>query len=277
MFPSLTIPQFIRPNTPPRSPHVELPKTTSFPFLSNRGDMPPTTTTTSTNLGGGTTPSNPLSSSAFLLPPGSAARAAVEAPFHAGPTNPYSPALRRTSLTNLASSRSIRPTRRDILTCGLTLLVAWFLFRSTESDGSGRGRGGVGDRNGYGYGAGGGGGYPTSSKLNSAHPDDPLAYAEEEPSFRRPGGERAGYISEQLGKLGTIVPGLGGWLGQRGTTQGHGHGDFGIETICEVGAGGTVKVHGYSDSVAKVSFPLPRSSTTPGSSLSVLPRECFSY
>ena len=249
MFPSLSIPQFARPNTPPRSPHVELPKTTSFPFLSNRGDMPPTTTATMGGIGGGGTTTPDLSSSsAFLLPPGSAARAAVEAPFHAGPTNPYSPALRRSSLSTLASSRNIRPTRRDVLTCGLTLLVAWFLFRSTESDGRAGGRASGDGLMGY------GGGYPTSSRLNSAHPDDPLAYAEDEPSFRRPGGERAGYISQQLGKLGTIVPGLGGWLGQRGTTQGHGRGDFGIETICEVGAGGTVKVHGYSDSVAKVSF-----------------------
>jgi hypothetical protein len=226
--------------------------------------MPPTTTsTTMGGLGGGTTTPDLSSSSVFLLPPGSAARAAVEAPFHAGPTNPYSPALRRSSLSTLASSRNIRPTRRDVLTCGLTLLVAWFLFRSTESEGSGRARGAGDGLMGYGN------GYPTSSRLNSAHPDDPLAYAEDEPSFRRPGGERAGYISQQLGKLGTIVPGLGGWLGQRGTTQGHGQGDFGIETICEVGAGGTVKVHGYSDSVAKVSLGPNQQPSSAASPISV--------
>jgi hypothetical protein len=249
MFPSLSIPQFTRPSTPPRSPHVELPKTSSFPFLSKRSDMPPTATTTTTMGREGTTTPDLSYSPAFLLPQGSASRAAVEAPFHTGPTNPYSPALRRSSLSTLASNRNIRPTRRDVLTCGLTLLVAWFLFRSTESDiGPGGRRDGLG-----GY----AGGYPTSSRLNSAHPDDPLAYAEDEPMFARPAVDRGGYISQQLGKLGTIVPGLGGWLGQKGTTQGHGQGDFGMETICEVGAGGTVKVHGYSDSVAKVSIPDP--------------------
>jgi len=156
-----------------------------------------------------------------------AARAAVEAPFHAGPTNPYSPALRA------RGSRNIRPTRRDVLLCGLTLVFAWLLFGGGgERDGGSLSDTRDASRDDI------DGGYSQSSRQkyhdDDDHPDGP------------------GYLS-RLGKWGSFVPGLGGLLGSKGTTRGHGQGDFGIETICEVGSGGTVKIHGYSDSVAKVS------------------------
>ena len=246
MFPSLSIPTLGRPSTPPRSPHVETPQTSSFPFLSNKEYMSSLTaagTSSSSSVANG-----PISSTGSTFSTSSssvegAARAAVEAPFHAGPTNPYSPALRA------RGSRNIRPTRRDVLLCSLTLVIAWLFFSSNGQNRSDRadlaetrlvaGRlqnvhAGAGDVDGA---------YSESSrqKYNFGDDDD-----DDDASS-------SGYLSKQLGRWGSLVPGLGGWLGSKGTTRGHGQGDFGIETICEVGSGGTVKVHGYSDSVAKVS------------------------
>jgi hypothetical protein len=202
MFAKLGVPA--RPATPPRSPHVEAPAGTAFPFLSVAGALPSTSSSSS---------STPRPQQESM------ARAAVEAPFLPGPTNPYSPALRR--------NRGIAPTRRDILLVGITFLVAWLVVSPSTND------------------------RPThthSSILNAEELDTQLSNAYPE--------ESAGYL-RRLGRLGHYVPklGLGGWLGSAGTTQGHGLGDFGMETICEVGAGGTVRVHGYSDSVAKVSSP----------------------
>ena len=133
--------------------------------------------------------------------------------------------------------------------CSLTLVIAWLFFSSNGQNKSGRadlaetrlvaGRlqnvhAGAGDVDGA---------YSESSrqKYNFGDDDD------------NDDASSSGYLSKQLGRWGSLVPGLGGWLGSKGTTRGHGQGDFGIETICEVGSGGTVKVHGYSDSVAKVS------------------------
>jgi hypothetical protein len=208
MLPSLAIPKLARPSTPPRSPHTELPASHGFPFLNSL------------------TPNQPQPD----LAQGSAAQAAMVAPFHLGPTNPYSPALRG------RSSKNIRPTRRDVLLCSLTLVVAWFLFHTASS---GEDTSFSSSRD-----------YHSKFREGASYKDTG-AYSGADESAR------TGYLSKHLGKLGSIVPGLGGWLGSRGTTQGHGQGDFGIETICEVGSGGTVKVHGYSDSVAKVSHWLP--------------------
>jgi hypothetical protein len=224
MLPSLSIPALARPATPPRSPHIENPATSSFPFLSNKEYM--------ASLGGTSAAGNgPISSTGSTFSTSSsvegAARAAVEAPFHAGPTNPYSPALRA------RGSRNIRPTRRDVLLCGLTLVFAWLLFGGGgERDGGSLSDTRDASRDDI------DGGYSQSSRQKYHDDDD------------HPDG--TGYLS-RLGKWGSFVPGLGGLLGSKGTTRGHGQGDFGIETICEVGSGGTVKIHGYSDSVAKVS------------------------
>lgn len=242
MFPSLAIPKLGRPATPPRSPHVETPQSSSFPFLSNKEYM------TSLLPGGSTGTTNPpvsATGSTFSTASSSSvegsARAAVEAPFHAGPTNPYSPALRA------RGSRNIRPTRRDVLLCSLTLVFAWLLFSGggkNDSDGRGLVAGRLQDE------------YDDSAYSRSSREklglgsDGDGGDLEDDTMMSGPG-----YLSKHLSKLGNYVPGLGGWLGSKGTTRGHGQGDFGIETICEVGSGGTVKIHGYSDSVAKVSLP----------------------
>lgn len=127
-----------------------------------------------------------------------------------------------------------KPTRRDLVLVGLTVLGSWVAFSPTiTSRISGVTFGSVSS-----YGSSGGGEFDPSTEFD------------------------AGSDNSYINKLGTSLGNmnLGGWFGAtKGmglASQGHSQGNIGMEMVCEVGAGGEVRVHGYSDSVAKVSSSL---------------------
>lgn len=118
------------------------------------------------------------------------------------------------------------PTKRDILLCLSSFLLAWALFGSTHS-----GTSLADSRSG------------TTSIIRTK------GAGLEDGDYEETRVESTGMIS----RIGKFVPSFSnglGWFGGK-TTQGHSAGNIGLETVCEVGASGEVRVHGYSDSVAK--------------------------
>lgn len=165
-----------------------------------------------------------------------AAKAAAEAPYQPGPSNPFHPALRT------RSRRSMHFGRRDVVLCALTFLLAWLLFGTRGSSTS--------ERNEYGYSYSTTLGGRPSSRVISGNRDDSGAKGSYSGSDTTDDSADVASLTGKFGKWGSKL-GLAGWLGSSEAVRGHGQGDLGVEMVCEIGKDGMVKMHGYSDSVAK--------------------------